>query len=1124
MKEGYKDNNYNEDISYSSKVEIAQEKPKNKKGLKKLNQAKTIQDENFNIYGLGEIKYAKLHGKANRPLKQIGKEINPSIQRCPCCNLPAPDGKYLKLYSTFDNPDDFSNCGQGVVLYYSFIKYIIVNLFIVAICVSGFNIYFSFKYYKELVNVCNDNNNEIYKEQFKDICKLYLNEANNIVDSTFFQLSSVNVKDYRKLYHKVTSDNNGSFDSSIINISRINFLCIVFIFIFNLVFIYYFFNKSNVADYLVCTVSDYSIFLYNLYDVHVKFLEILKEIESKKQSLGNNFQPIEYELIGGVPNEGSSELDIFKNFLKNKICVGKYGGKFNINRIDFCYKLEELAKLQKQYEYCLELMANIEFDPKIKKYNRKNNLKDDNRKYINFSIKSTIKSKLFCMKEEKTLADIKKEKDELEKKINALIEDSRKNTSNYFGGAALVTFDTIRDQELFLKNLPSNFITYFWKFFKYLAYLFCSCCFKKNDVNYLKRNVKFEAAPEPEDIIFENLETSPFARIIRSGLVYIISLIICGVSFAIILTLNSIQVSKLEKSKNNNFLLYILSLIITCVTCGIDFLLEIILKHLTELEKQATKTDFFLSYSIKLTLFTFVNSSLLPLFSEYITSKEDDGHKILISNILMIFLVNAFISPIMWTISFSFVMKKIQIFFIERKIKKEENKREEEKTYDTNQRELNDLYEMPPMDVELKYSYIFKTLLMSFLYIPIFPLGIIISLLGFLFGYWIEKFNFANMYKRPEMLNKQIAEFYVTYFVLILFVYGIGDYIFLSDVYETKTWSLLNIIIFGVLIIIPYHQLLSIDSLGVDESELYKQKYDEVYLNFFLDYERANPMTQREGNLKYQKILKDKGFIKDEEYEHNIQEINNANPMNFFYSNMRPGFSGGFGGGFYNNQNFYNRGFFGQQWNYFAPYSPFGFYGTYGPPSFYGYNGYYGPHGFYGPYGPHGHYGPHGYYRPHGPHGPYAPHGFYGPHGPYGSYGPQGPPNNFNVPPANQQFNGPNMQNEQNTTYNSQIRNINANEPLGNKILPSTQTTIINQPSQGYSSINAGVQISNSILPPNQGYSGGHIGVPLNNSILPPSQGYSGGNMGNIYNQNNNSFISPNNLQNNELGYSSQQY
>ena len=151
------------------------------------------------------------------------------------------------------------------------------------------------------------------------------------------------------------------------------------------------------------------------------------------------------------------------------------------------------------------------------------------------------------------------------------------------------------------------------------------------------------------------------------------------------------------------------------------------------------------------------------------------------------------------------------------------------------------------MNVELKYSYIFKTLLMSFLYIPIFPLGVLISLVGFILGYWLEKFNFANMYKRPEMLNRQIAEFYVKNFIVLLFVYGIGDYIFLSDAYDTRIWSLLNIILFGILIIIPYHQVLSIDSLEIEESSIHNKKYDEAYVGFYIDYERANPMTQKEG-------------------------------------------------------------------------------------------------------------------------------------------------------------------------------------------------------------------------------------------------------------------------------------
>ena len=100
----------------------------------------------------------------------------------------------------------------------------------------------------------------------------------------------------------------------------------------------------------------------------------------------------------------------------------------------------------------------------------------------------------------------------------------------------------------------------------------------------------------------------------------------------------------------------------------------------------------------------------------------------------MKFLVNAFVTPGMWTLNVGYYIKQLKIHFLI-----------DENNIDMNQKELNELYEYPPMNVSAKYSYIAKTILMSFFYIPIFPLGMPISLLGFIFGYWLEKYNFANI-------------------------------------------------------------------------------------------------------------------------------------------------------------------------------------------------------------------------------------------------------------------------------------------------------------------------------------------------------------------------------------------
>jgi hypothetical protein len=152
-------------------------------------------------------------------------------------------------------------------------------------------------------------------------------------------------------------------------------------------------------------------------------------------------------------------------------------------------------------------------------------------------------------------------------------------------------------------------------------------------------------------------------------------------------------------------------------------------------------------------------------------------------------------------------------------------------------------------------------------------------LLGFILGYWLEKYNFANMYKKPEMLNRQIVEFYSNYFVLIFFVYGIGDYVFLHDVYEKKTWSLVNIIVFGVLIIFPYHQILSIDYLKFEESQIHEKEYNDKYVDFLMDYERANPMTKKEGEIRYLEHLEKKHKINRKELEKRKKIIKEENPM-----------------------------------------------------------------------------------------------------------------------------------------------------------------------------------------------------------------------------------------------------
>ena len=388
------------------------------------------------------------------------------------------------------------------------------------------------------------------------------------------------------------------------------------------------------------------------------------------------------------------------------------------------------------------------------------------------------------------------------------------------------------------------------------------------------------AASEPEDVIYENLEYSSIKRTFRAIIVYAISIILIGICFAIFIGLNLLQ-SYVNGQAIHLILSYIISLCNTCVSSILNIIFQMILDYITKEEKQYTMTEYYRSYSVKLTLFTFFTSSVVPLICELIN--KSDGYEILISNMLMMFLVNAFVTPIMWTMNFTYFLKKFRIFLINFR----KDPKDEDKNHNMTQRELNELYELPDMSISYKYSYLAKTLLMTFLYIPIFPLGIVISFAGFIVGYLLEKFNYAYMYKRPEMLNHRLCVFYVNHFDVIFFVYAIGDYIFMYDCYENRVIPLVKIIIFGIITAIPYSKFLKKSFIRTNESELNTYEYKDEYFKFSTDYERSNPITRKKGIKHYLQNLLDSKKITEEKYKELLSNTDSLNLMEIYYESRK---------------------------------------------------------------------------------------------------------------------------------------------------------------------------------------------------------------------------------------------
>ena len=180
-----------------------------------------------------------------------------------------------------------------------------------------------------------------------------------------------------------------------------------------------------------------------------------------------------------------------------------------------------------------------------------------------------------------------------------------------------VTFKTIKDAELYYEQFHQDFLSKSIDFIKNLKYYLFCCCISKKKVEKFHRRKKMKVykPPEPEDVLWENLDISFLFRVKKMIIFYSISLLIIGISFGIVLSLTYLQdISNDNRWSSNTFIKYCVSILITCVINIINTIFQKILDYLTTKEKHKSNTDYQLSYSIKLTFFTFANSGLVPLF------------------------------------------------------------------------------------------------------------------------------------------------------------------------------------------------------------------------------------------------------------------------------------------------------------------------------------------------------------------------------------------------------------------------------------------------------------------------------------------------------------------------------
>lgn len=100
------------------------------------------------------------------------------------------------------------------------------------------------------------------------------------------------------------------------------------------------------------------------------------------------------------------------------------------------------------------------------------------------------------------------------------------------------------------------------------------------------------------------------------------------------------------------------------------------------------------------------------------------------------------------------------------------------------QAELNEIFIGPEIDLPNKYGYILKTLLLTAFYASLIPIVVVISMIGLLILYFVEKILYTKSYSLPHNVSSMSYESAIELLEYFLIIFSMGEQIVFFYFYD----------------------------------------------------------------------------------------------------------------------------------------------------------------------------------------------------------------------------------------------------------------------------------------------------------------------------------------------------
>ena len=298
------------------------------------------------------------------------------------------------------------------------------------------------------------------------------------------------------------------------------------------------------------------------------------------------------------------------------------------------------------------------------------------------------------------------------------------------------------------------------------------------------------------------------------------------------------------------------SVLVALVIQVVNRIMLAILKLLTEFERWSDLTKHYASYSFKNVVAVFTTTNLLIFLSHIILNRDENSFYIwgkgsLINDIWFILLANVFLDPFFMYFDFFYLFTLWKRCRLESKGKRST----------ALQKDANDLFEGPELDLADSYANLVSTFWMALFFTPVFPVAAPITCLAFVSTYWLQKTLLLRRFARPRAYSGSICflAMYLLRFspfvLMVLLAHQLGYYCLNFILRNKENNGLIDVflILAGVWTVVPAENyLLKLFKLKNRESELKMTvDYNSVRHKFHGEFDRENPITSKEATEEY---------------------------------------------------------------------------------------------------------------------------------------------------------------------------------------------------------------------------------------------------------------------------------